>query len=46
MDERKKLRSDLWFNDNEEPGEAAVYLERYSNYGITRAELQSGRVMP
>src|SRR3984885_1720525 len=44
MDERKKLRSDLWFND-EEPGEAAVYLERYGNSGITRAELQSGRPM-
>src|SRR5271154_6518037 len=43
MDERKKLRSDLWFNDSEEPGEAAVYLERYGNYGITREELQSGR---
>src|SRR5271154_5488232 len=43
MDERKKLRSDLWFNDSEEPGEAAVYLERYTNYGITREELQSGR---
>jgi dihydroxy-acid dehydratase len=45
MGERKKLRSDHWFNNSEEPGEAAVYLERYSNYGITRAELQSGRPM-
>jgi dihydroxy-acid dehydratase len=45
MDERKKLRSDHWFNNSEEPGEAAVYLERYSNYGITRPELQSGRPM-
>jgi dihydroxy-acid dehydratase len=44
MDERKKLRSDLWFNE-EDPGEAAVYLERYGNYGITREELQSGRPM-
>ena len=44
MDERKKLRSDLWFNDAD-PGEAAVYLERYGNYGITREELQSGRPM-
>ncbi|MGC2402577.1 MAG: IlvD/Edd family dehydratase [Acidobacteriaceae bacterium] len=43
MTERQKLRSDLWFNNREEPGEEAVYLERYSNYGITRAELQSGR---
>src|ERR1700754_2164510 len=43
MDERKKLRSGIWFFDRDEPGEAAVYLERYSNYGITRGELQSGR---
>jgi dihydroxy-acid dehydratase len=44
MNERKRLRSDLWFNDIE-PGEAAVYLERLCNYGITRGELQSGRPM-
>src|SRR6202789_4462570 len=37
------LRSDLWFGEHVEPGEAAVYLERYGNYGITREELQSGR---
>jgi dihydroxy-acid dehydratase len=37
------LRSDSWFNDRAEPGETAVYLERFSNYGITREELQSGR---
>jgi dihydroxy-acid dehydratase len=43
MDERKKLRSGIWFDDHDEPGEAAVYLERYGNYGITRGELQSGR---
>jgi dihydroxy-acid dehydratase len=39
----KKLRSEIWFNDKAEPGETAVYLERYGNYGITREELQSGR---
>src|ERR1700748_3202777 len=43
MNDRKKLRSGIWFDDHDEPGEAAVYLERYSNYGITRGELQSGR---
>src|ERR1700691_5771636 len=43
MDDGKKLRSRIWFFDKDEPGEAAVYLERYSNYGITRGELQSGR---
>jgi dihydroxy-acid dehydratase len=41
--ERKRLRSEIWFNDMTEPGETAVYLERYGNYGITREELQSGR---
>jgi dihydroxy-acid dehydratase len=39
----KKLRSEVWFNDMTEPGETAVYLERFNNYGITRKELQSGR---
>src|SRR6202522_155584 len=39
----RALRSDLWFGDQVEPGEAAIYLERYGNYGITREELQSGR---
>ncbi|MDQ6664286.1 MAG: dihydroxy-acid dehydratase family protein [Acidobacteriota bacterium] len=40
---RRRLRSEIWFNDMSEPGETAVYLERYNNYGITREELQSGR---
>ncbi len=44
MDERKKLRSDCG-STKTDPGEAAVYLERYGNYGITREELQSGRPM-
>ena len=39
----KRLRSEIWFNDMTEPGETAVYLERFNNYGITRGELQSGR---
>jgi dihydroxy-acid dehydratase len=43
QDGPRKLRSDLWFNDKAEPGETPVYLERYTNYGITREELQSGR---
>ena len=42
-DNRRRLRSEIWFNDMREPGETAVYLERFNNYGITRAELQSGR---
>src|ERR1700734_4156940 len=39
----KRLRSEIWFNDREEPGESAVYIERFTNYGITREELQSAR---
>jgi dihydroxy-acid dehydratase len=40
---RKRLRSEIWFNDMAEPAETAIYLERYNNYGLTRGELQSGR---
>src|SRR6476661_6471107 len=40
---RKRLRSEIWFNDMSEPGETAVYLERFNNYGITRQELQAGK---
>lgn len=39
----KRLRSEHWFNDQKEPGETAIYIERYTNYGITREELQSAR---
>ena len=38
-----KLRSSLWFSDHGGSGEAAVYLERYTNSGITQEELRSGR---
>lgn len=40
---RRKLRSSEWFNDPHNPGMTALYLERYLNYGLTRAELQSGK---
>src|SRR5580700_9018654 len=39
----KRLRSEIWFNDREDPGESAIYIERFTNYGITREELQSAR---
>src|SRR5215469_2572941 len=39
----RRLRSEIWFNDVNEPGETAVYLERYPTFGLTRAEMQSGR---
>jgi dihydroxy-acid dehydratase len=45
MDNEKppRRRSEIWFNDRSEPGETAVYVERFANYGITREELQAGR---
>jgi dihydroxy-acid dehydratase len=39
----RKLRSKLWFDNPENPGMTALYLERYLNYGLTREELQSGK---
>jgi dihydroxy-acid dehydratase len=38
-----RLRSQLWFDNPDNPGMTAVYLERYLNYGLTRAELTSGK---
>ena len=40
---RRKLRSQLWFDNPENPGMTALYLERYLNFGLTREELQSGK---
>ncbi len=39
----RMLRSQNWFNNTHNPGMTALYLERYLNFGLTRAELQSGR---
>jgi len=33
----------LWFDNPDNPGMTALYLERYLNYGLTREELTSGR---
>jgi len=38
-----KLRSRLWFDNPDNPGMTAVYLERYLNFGLTREELTSGK---
>ena len=38
-----KLRSQQWFDNPDNPGMTALYIERYLNYGITREELQSGK---
>ncbi|MGY3658691.1 dihydroxy-acid dehydratase [Bradyrhizobium sp. USDA 376] len=40
---RRHLRSQEWFNNPHNPGMTALYMERYLNYGLTRAELQSGK---
>lgn len=42
-DARTKLRSQQWFDNPADPGMTALYIERYLNYGLTRAELQSGK---
>ncbi len=41
--QRKRLRSEIWFNDPADPGETAIYIDRYMIWGLTRKELQSGR---
>ena len=40
---KKKLRSQHWFNNPNNPGMTALYLERYLTFGLTREELQSGK---
>ena len=39
----KTLRSREWFDNHHNPGMTALYLERQFNFGLTRAELRSGR---
>ena len=39
----KKLRSQEWFDNPDNPGMTALYVERYLNFGLTRAEIQSGK---
>jgi len=43
MTKKPNLRSQKWFDNAEDPGMTALYLERYLNFGLTREELQSGR---
>lgn len=42
-DLKRPLRSQQWFDDPDHADMTAIYVERYMNYGLTRAELQSGR---
>jgi dihydroxy-acid dehydratase len=39
----RSLRSQLWFDNPDNPGMTAIYLERYLNYGLTLEELTSGK---
>jgi dihydroxy-acid dehydratase len=39
----RSLRSQLWFDNPENPGMTALYLERYLNFGLTPKELRSGK---
>src|SRR5438445_1856712 len=40
---KPRLRSRLWFDNPDNPGMTALYLERYLNYGLTREELTAGK---
>ena len=35
----KRLRSERWFNNPDDPGMTALYVERYLNFGLSRQEL-------
>src|SRR6476659_238677 len=38
-----RLRSQLWFDNPDDPDMTALYVERYLNWGLTRDALQSGK---
>lgn len=38
-----RLRSQAWWDNTDKPEMTALYLERFLNFGLTAAELQSGR---
>ncbi|MGE3992126.1 IlvD/Edd family dehydratase [Pseudorhodoplanes sp.] len=40
---KTRLRSQLWFDNPDNPGMTALYLERYLNYGLTLDELIAGK---
>ncbi|MEM9043579.1 MAG: IlvD/Edd family dehydratase, partial [Pseudomonadota bacterium] len=39
---KKRLRSQEWFDNPDNPGMTALYIERYLNYSYAREELQGG----
>ena len=40
---KPRLRSRQWFDNPDNPGMTALYIERYLNYGLTSEELRSGK---
>jgi xylonate dehydratase len=40
---KSRLRSQFWFDNPDNPGMTALYLERYLNQGLTKQELTSGK---
>ena len=42
MSQARKLRSRAWFDDPSNPDMTALYLERFTNYGLSLEELRSG----
>src|SRR6201992_662114 len=42
-DAKRRLRSTLWLDNPDNPGMTALYIERYLNFGLTAAELRSGK---
>jgi dihydroxy-acid dehydratase len=43
MTTETRLRSRQWFDNPDNPGMTALYIERYLNYGLTREELSAGK---
>lgn len=41
--QRRRLRSEDWFSNDQKPELSALYLDRYLNYGLTLEELSSKR---
>ena len=39
----RRFRSQEWFDNPNNPGMTALYIERYLNHGYTRGELQGER---
>src|SRR3984885_2484379 len=43
MADKRRFRSQDWFDASGRPDMAALYLERFMNYGLTAEELRSGK---